>query len=154
MAKFLFNLGAFAARRAWLTVLAWLLILASSVTLAGISGGSFTTTMSVPGTPAQKTIDQLQASFPDASRGSGQVVFATHDQKAFSASEKAAIKKVLTQVATLPSVDEAMNPFETQAKLNNARADLADGQSKIDSAPTEMADAQKKIDDGIAALDK
>ncbi len=154
MAKFLFNLGAFSAKRSWLVLTAWLLILASSVTLAGISGGSFTTTMSVPGTPAQKTIDQLQASFPDASRGSGQVVFATHDQKAFSVSEKAAIKKVLTQVATLPSVDEAMNPFETQAKLNNARADLADGQSKIDSAPTEMADAQKKIDDGIAALDK
>lgn len=153
MAKFLFNLGAFSARRAWLVLVAWVIILASSVTLAGLSGGSFTTTMSVPGTPAQKTIDQLQANFPDASRGSGQVVLATEDGYAFNVGEKAAISKVLTELKSLPRVDDVMNPFETQKKLNDARAELADGQKKLDSAPADMADAQKKITDGLAALD-
>ncbi len=153
MAKFLFKLGAFSARRAWLVIIAWVLILASSVTLAGVSGGAFTTTMSVPGTPAQKTIDQLRANFADASRGSGQVVFATQNQKPFTAREKAEIADVLKAIQSLPRVDEAMNPFVTQAKLNNARAELRDGQKKLDAAPAELADAQNKIDDGIKALE-
>jgi len=153
MAKFLFNLGAFSARRAWLVLSAWLIILATSVALAGISGGSFTTTMSVPGTPAQKTIDQLKANFSDASRGSGQVVLATHDGKEFTVSEKAAINKVLTELESLPRVDDVLNPFKTQKQLDDARAELADGQTKLDDAPAEFAKQQKKIDDGIAALD-
>ena len=153
MAKFLFNLGAFSARRAWLVLAAWLVLLATSVTLAGVSGGAFTTTMSVPGTPAQKTIDQLQASFPDASRGSGQVVLASSDGLAFSVSEKAAIDKVLTELKSLPRVDDVFNPFETQKTLDDARADFADGKKKLDDAPAELAKQQKKIDDGIKALD-
>jgi RND superfamily putative drug exporter len=153
MAKFLFNLGAFSARRAWLVLVTWVLILVSSVTLAGLSGGSFTTTMSVPGTPAQKTIDQLKASFPDASRGSGQVVLATHDGKEFTVAEKAAINKVLTELESLPRVDDVLNPFKTQKQLDDARAELADGQTKLDDAPAEFVKQQKKIDDGIAALD-
>lgn len=153
MAKFLFNLGAFSARRAWLVLATWALILASSVALAGISGGSFTSTMSVPGTPAQKTIDQLIASFPAASRGSGQVVLATHSGAAFNAVEKAAIKKVLDDLETLARVDEVLNPFATQVSLEEARADIADAQSKLDEAPAELAKQQKKITDGMAALD-
>lgn len=153
MAKFLFNLGAFAARRSWLVIVSWLLILTTSVTLAAVTGGSFITTMSVPGTPAQKTIDQLQASFPSASRGSGQVVLATSDGKAFTAAEKSAISDVLTQLETLPRVDEAMNPFKTQAQLNDARAEMADAQKQLQEAPDKFAEGQKKIDDGLAALD-
>ena len=152
MAKFLYNLGLFSAKRAWLVIVVWLLLIGSTATLAATAGGSFTTTMSVPGTPAQDTIDKLQKSFPKASRGSGQVVFATESGKPFTASEKREIAKQLTSVDSLSSVDSTMNPFTTQAKIDKSKSDLRNGASKLADAPAAMAKAQKKINDGKVKL--
>ena len=152
MAKFLYNLGLFSAKRAWLVIVVWLLLIGSTATLAATAGGSFTTTMSVPGTPAQNTIDKLQSSFPKASRGSGQVVFATENGKPFTAAQKRAIAKELSAVDVLSSVDSTMNPFTTQDKINKAKRDLRNGAEKLSNAPATMNKAQKKIDDGKKKL--
>ena len=152
MAKFLFNLGMFSTKRAWLVILVWILLLGSTGTLAATAGGSFTTTMSVPGTPAQDTIDKLQKSFPKASRGSGQVVFATENGKPFTASQKRQIAKQLAAVDVLSAVDSTMNPFTTQAKIDKSKSDLKSGAAKLADAPASIAAAQKKIDDGKAKL--
>lgn len=148
MAKFLFNLGSFAARRAWLVLITWIVILVGVATVALTAGGTFTTTMSIPGTPAQKTIDELQATFSDASRGSGQVVFTTSDGAKFSTSQKAAIDDVLASIELQAPVDDTMNPFTTQQELIDRNQEILDGKIKLADAPAEIKDAQAKITQG------
>jgi RND superfamily putative drug exporter len=148
----LFRLGAFAARRAWVVIGGWLAVIGIVAGLAATAGGTFSTAMTIDGTDAQQTINTLEANFPDASRGAGLVVFHKTDGTPFTAAEQATISAALTSVHTLHGVNDTIDPFSTQAKLDRriaklqkAPAKLADGQRKID-------DGQRKIDDGRATL--
>jgi RND superfamily putative drug exporter len=152
MANLLYKLGQLSARRAWLVIVAWVLILAATGASMAIFGGKLTTTMSLPGTPSQLVIDDLQKSFPLATNGSGQVVFHKTNGLAFSADEKAKIADLLTGVKAQSSISGAMNPFTTEATLEKNRADLLDGKAKLDSAPAELKDAQAKLDSGKQKL--
>jgi RND superfamily putative drug exporter len=154
MANLLYKLGQFSARRAWLVIVAWVLILAATSGLMLTFGGKLSTTMSLPGTPSQLVIDDLKKSFPEATNGSGEVVLHKTDGKAFTPAEKALIADLLAKVEALPSVSSAMNPFETEAELKKNRAEVLDGQAKLDSAPEELKTAQAKLDDGAAQLEK
>ena len=58
-------------------------------TIHGIRGDiTFSTSMSIDGTEAQNTIDSLEKNFPDASRGTGQVIFHTANGLPFTEAEK------------------------------------------------------------------
>jgi RND superfamily putative drug exporter len=153
MANLLYKLGQLSARRAWLVIVAWVLILGSTVGLMLGFAGKLSTTMSLPGTPSQMVIDDLQKSFPLATNGSGEVVFHKTDGVAFTASEKAAIDELLAKVKAEPTISDALNPFTTEASLVKNRADLVDGQAKLDSAPTDLKAAQDKLDAGKAKLE-
>ncbi len=152
MANLLYKLGQLSARRAWLVIVAWILILGSTVGLMLGFAGKLSTTMSLPGTPSQLVIDDLQKSFPLATNGSGQVVFHKTDGIAFTTTEKAAIDELLAKVKAEPTISDALNPFTTEATLDKSRADLADGQAKLDSAPADLKAAQDKLDAGKAKL--
>ncbi len=141
MSQLLYRLGLFSFRRAWLVLLAWLTVLGIAAGVAATSGGAFTTAMTIDGVPAQKTIDKLQSSFPDASRGTGQVIFHTANGEAFTDDEKAAIAAALEKVASFPAVSETINPFSAQADLDEQRTELSD-------APDAIAEAQATIDEG------
>ena len=154
MASFLYKLGLFASKRSWLVIFSWVLLLGVTGTLAATAGGSFTTTMSVPGTPAQNTVDALKASFPKASNGSGAVAFATENGKPFTAAQKAAITNQLNQAKTLPTVASIMDPFATEKLLLKQQRQLAKGAKQLAAAPKDLAAGQKKITDGLAALTK
>ena len=147
MSLFLYRLGQFAARRAWLVIVGWVAIIGIIGTIAATAGGTFSTAMTINGTDAQSTIDTLQKKFSDASRGVGQVVFQKTNGQAFTDLEKSAISDALTAVHDLPAVDDTVDPFTTQRKLDrNAH--------KIDTAPARFIDGQQKIDDGQATIDK
>ncbi|GIL27420.1 MMPL family transporter [Actinocatenispora comari] len=74
MSGLLYRLGRFAHRRRWWVIAAWLVVLVGMATAAVTLKGTLADTFSVPGTPAQQTIDQLHRSFPAASGGSAQLV--------------------------------------------------------------------------------
>ena len=154
LATWLFKLGAFSARRAWVVLTAWLLILIGAVTFAATSGGSLSTTMSVPGTPAQVLIDDLQKSFPSASRGSGQVVIHTTNGSAFTAAQQKAISDLLVKVDDVAGVDSVVNPFSTTAERTKFETQITQGLAQIASAKTTLAAQQKQVDAGKAALDQ
>ena len=147
MATLLYKLGIFSARRALLVLGAWLLIIASAAALALSLGGKFTTTISIDGVPSQQVIDQLQESFPDASRASGQVVF-HNPNSSFSSADQDAITAALADVEKLPGVSEALNPFTIQQEIEQGIADLADGKQKLLDGEKEIADGEKEIADG------
>jgi RND superfamily putative drug exporter len=152
MANLLYKLGQLSARRAWLVIVAWILILGSTVGLMASFAGKLSTTMSLPGTPSQLVIDDLKKSFPLATNASGEVVFHKTDGVAFSAAEKQQVADLLAKVKAQPSISDALDPFVTEAKLEKSRADLTDGQNKLKTAPADLAAAQAKVDSGKLEL--
>lgn len=147
MSQFLYRLGQFAARRAWLVIVGWVAVIGIVGGVAATAGGTFSTAMTINGTDAQTTIETLQAKFSDASRGIGQVVFHKTDDQPFTDDEKANISAALLAVHDLPAVDDTVDPFETQETLDSNARDVAD-------APAEFVDAQKKIDKGQRKIDR
>lgn len=166
MSQLLYRLGSFAARRAWVVIGGWLAVIGIVAGLAATAGGTFSTAMTIDGTAAQRTINTLEANFPDASRGAGLVVFHKIDGRPFTAAEQSAITDALSSVHSLHGVNDTVDPFETQSlldhratKLAKAPAKLRDGQSKIDNFQSELdsgiaqlAHARAKLNDGVAAL--
>ncbi len=153
MANLLYKLGQLSARRAWLVIVSWILILGATVGLMAGFAGKLSTTMSLPGTPSQLVIDDLQKSFPVATNGSGQVVFHKTDGVKFTEGEKSQIANLLNAVKAQPTISDALNPFTTEAALAKNRADLIDGQAKLATAPAELKAAQTKLDAGKATLE-
>ncbi|MCF8546974.1 MAG: MMPL family transporter [Microbacteriaceae bacterium] len=147
MSQFLYRLGQFATRRAWLVIVGWIAVIGIVGGVAATAGGTFSTAMTINGTDAQTTIETLETNFKDASRGVGQVVFHKTDGLPFTDEEKESISAALLSVHDLPAVDDTVDPFETQATLDENALDIAD-------APAKFADGQKEIDDGQTAIDE
>ena len=144
MATLLYKLGLFSARKAWSVIVAWIVLLAITTGLALSLGGKLTTSMSIDGVPSQVVVDQLQKSFPEASRGSGQVVF-YKAEGSFTADDRAAITAALDAVEALPGISEAIDPFMVQKEIRDGEQELIDGKK-------ELADAEAKIADGETDL--
>jgi RND superfamily putative drug exporter len=154
MAQLLYRLGFGAAKRAWLVVLAWVMVLGLSVGLMVAGGAKLSDNISISGLASQKVIDQLKTSFASASGGSAQIVFHKKDGAAFNAAERAAISNELTKVAGFAGVSKAINPFTTQAQLEKQRADVASGLQIIADATMTIADNQGKLDTGATKLNQ
>lgn len=152
MAQLLFRLGRFSARRAWIVLSAWIVLLGLMVGAALTFGGSFSSNLTLSGTPAQQVIDDLKKNFPDASRGSAQMVFQTTDGNPFTDEQKALIGERLDEMTTLAGVSGIVNPFATQSDRDAQAQELADANTKMAEAPAEFARAQAQIDDGWAQL--
>ena len=160
MATLLYKLGLFSARKAWAVIVAWIVLLAITTGLALSLGGKFTTSMSIDGVPSQVVVDQLQESFPEASRGSGQVVF-YKAEGSFTADDRAAISAALEAVEALPGISEAIDPFAVQKEIRDGEQELLDGKKELADAETKIADGEndlvsgeQELADGEAALAK
>lgn len=145
-------LGLFSAKRAWLVVITWILLLGSAGTWAVLGMGKLSTSMSIDGIESQKVIDELQVSFPEAARGSGQVVFHKRDGSALTFEEKSAITEILDHVKTMEAVADTIDPFELAVTKADAAEQIADGKLQIEEAKLEISRNEKKIKDGAAAL--
>ena len=153
MSELLYRLGKFSARRAWTVIIAWIMALGLSVGIALSAGGTFTSAMTIDGLPAQATIEKLQTSFPDASRGVGQIIVHTTDGSEFTEADMSAVAEALATVAALDGVSETIDPFVTQKELDTQRADAAAAPDKLADAQAKIDDGQKKVTDGLAELD-
>ncbi|MFY9305071.1 MAG: MMPL family transporter [Rhodoluna sp.] len=158
MATLLYKLGLFSARKAWLVIIAWLALLGITAGLALSLGGRLTTTISIDGVPSQNVVDQLQSTFPEASRGTGQVVF-FKESGSFTDADRVAITAALAEVESLPEISEAVNPFEVQAEIRDGERQIIDGKQELIDAEKaiadgelELANAAQEIVDGEAAL--
>ena len=146
MASLLYRLGRFSARRAWLVIVAWVVILGLAGGAYALFGGTLTSAVSIPGTATQKVSDELAEKFPQASGGRGTVVFTTTDDTAFTDQQKTDIGQLLTDTNDLDDVKATTNPFETQAQLDDQAQQIVDGRKQI-------ADATAQLDAGQAQLD-
>ena len=131
MAELLYRIGRFATRRRFVVMATWLAILAITVG-AFLSGGSAPAgEISIPGTPTAQVTEHLAATFPDASGGSGTVVFHTVDGAPFRDAQEAGIADSSRRRRRLDGVNMVVDPFTTQAEREAQAAQIADGRTQI-----------------------
>ena len=153
MAELLHRLGTFAARRAWVVVVAWVVILGMAVGgfLVGFKGLS--SSFDIPGTASGAVIADLEDELPEFSGGAGTVVFRTADGSPLTDAQKSAITALVDSAGGLPDVAKVTDPFAAQQQLDDRRQQVADGQSQIDAARAQAQAGQQQLDAGRAQLD-
>jgi RND superfamily putative drug exporter len=152
LARLVYKLGLFSAKRAWLVILSWLIILGTAVSLMVGFSGKLSSSMSIDGIPAQEVIDSLQESFPEAARGQGQAVF-HKDDAPFTDAEKQLISEALEETRSVFGVATVIDPFATAQDIADQRQELADGEVKLAEAEAEIADGKAEIESGRAELE-
>ncbi|GGL90272.1 MMPL family transporter [Nakamurella endophytica] len=126
MATLLYRLGAFAVRRRWLVLLAWVVVLAVVGGGALAFKGTFNSSFSIPGTEAQQAQDQLRTEIPAASGTAGRIVFAAPQGHTLAeAPYQAAIGQVVAEVKPLPSVLAVVDPQTGRTIAPNGRVAYA-----------------------------
>ncbi|MHA7175654.1 MMPL family transporter [Arthrobacter sp. Sr24] len=167
MALWLYKLGRFAARRAWLVIATWAIIIGLVGGAAALFMGPMSNNFQIPGTETQQMADKLQAELPEASGGTGSVVFTSTNGEPFSATQEDAISAAMETVTTVPTVKGVIDPFVTTAMQKDGAAQLAEGakalaageveaaagQKALDASAKELAAAKAQLDAGQAQLD-
>ncbi len=141
MATFLYRLGRLAARRAWLTIGAWVAVL-------GILGGLMaafatppTSEITIPGAGFQTVLAKLGKEIPAAAGGIGTITIESRDGGAITPAQRAAITRTLADWEQAPHVQSVMDPFANQQRLDDAAA-------KVAGADRTIAAEQAKLDRG------
>ncbi|MDJ0314074.1 MMPL family transporter [Arthrobacter sp. H35-D1] len=166
MALWLYRLGRLAARRAWLVIAAWAVIMGMVGGAAVLFMGPMSNNFEIPGTETQQMADKLQAELPEASGGTGSVVFTSTNGEPLTAAQEKDITAALETVTAVPSVKGVIDPFAVTAAKADGDAKLADGAKQLaageaeaaskkpalDAAAKELAAAKTQLDDGEAQL--
>lgn len=153
MAKLLYRLGIGSAKRPWIALLSWLIALGLAVGGFLTFGGTLTNQVDIPDTETAKVTDQLEEEFPDASKGSGDIVFQTDDGSELTADQKSNIETLLNDLEDENGVDSTMSPFQTEDDLDEQKDEIAQGHSDIDDAESQIADGEEQLEDGRDQLE-
>jgi len=104
----------FAARRKWVVLGAWIVLLVVLVAVSRSFGSNTSNNLRLPGTDSQAATDLLAARFPPQQNGSSPLVFHTQTGKVTDANPKQAIEASFAKVKKLPHVASAVDPFSQQ----------------------------------------
>lgn len=150
MGRFLHKLGAFAFAHPWRFIAAWVLLLGILGGLAYTFMKPTTQSISIPGTQAQKAIDRLNELFPDSGKGTGRIVFASHDGTKITDNEET-ITELLTEVEDTDGVTRVVGPFD-QASFLSSDGTIAYAQVQLKSAQGStsketLSDVEQAVED-------
>ncbi|MCO8269644.1 MMPL family transporter [Actinoplanes sp. TRM 88003] len=120
MATFLYRLGRYAFRNRRTVLLAWLGVLVAALAGMVVLQKPTTASFSIPGTPAQQTIDLLAERFPQArAQTAGAVAKVVFAQPGANPLDQAAVGRAVASLKSAPQVaavsDPAQNPARTVA---------------------------------------
>ena len=155
MATWLYRIGEAAARRAWVVILIWALIIAGVAGAYTTFHGKLSNTFTIPGTQTQQLSDELAQRFPSANRGSGQIILTTGDGTALTEEQKQAFSIALNKLTSeVPSVDAVTDPFTTTSKLAEAKTQLDEAHAKIDAAPSQIEEGKKQLSTAASQIEE
>lgn len=157
MAKFLYRLGRFAFEKRRLVALLWLGIMAALVAGAATAPTPAPDTFSIPGTESQQAFDLLGERFPGSKSDGAQarIVFVAPEGQQISAEpNKAAVEKIVSDVAGGTQVKGVLDPFQTGAVSKSgttAYATVNYGETSDNLTDASKAALTAAIDTGKAA---
>jgi RND superfamily putative drug exporter len=149
LGKQLHKLGAIAFNHPWRFISAWVVVLA----IFGVSAMQFmkapSSSLSIPGTPAQASIDRIKQLFPSSGGGTGRIVFET--TKGTIADYKSSIDNLITKIADVDGVSQAVSPFIDESFVSKGKT-IAYAQIQFDEqtgsiSDTTLADIQALVND-------
>ena len=163
MARLLYRLGRFSAKRAWAVLATWLVLLAAASGAFAVGFKGLVDSFDIPDTASGDIVAELEEKLPDFSGASGTVVFHSFDGEALSDEQQAEISEVVTGIEELPNVASVVDPFSTE-KTRTAQAGLmeqgasqiAEGQAEIDAQREQLEAAgypTDELDEAQAQLD-
>ncbi|MDP5226742.1 MULTISPECIES: MMPL family transporter [Arthrobacter] len=153
MALLLYRLGKFSYRHRWWVLSFWLVALLAVGGSALAFHGKLTNDFKIPGTETQRVLDHLKDALPEASGGTGSVVFQTSDGKAFTDDQKKAVEDALTGLNGKNQVQSSVDPFATQAQVDAGPGKLADAKKQLDAGKAQLDATNAQLDDAKKQLD-
>jgi RND superfamily putative drug exporter len=109
--QWLERLGGFSARRHWIVIVAWVLILGGLLAAKSAFGGEYVNNYNVPGTQSDDGLNRLNDTFSTQGGYSGQIVFRA--KTGTLTPDAAAIDQSTANISKLPDVIKAVSPFAT-----------------------------------------
>lgn len=152
MAALLYRLGRASARRAWIVLGAWIAALGIAAGGFLAFGGALSSNFSIPGTATDRVTQQLAEALPDYAGAAATVVFRSEDG-AFSTEQQNAIADLLDDVAAVDGVAAVVDPFATDAQIEDQAQQLADGRAELEDSAQQLSDGQEQLDAASAQLD-
>lgn len=150
MGKFLHKLGEYAYKHKWWFVVGWIVVFAVVGFGAAVNYKPTTSSVSIPGTQAQQTLNRMNELFPDMGKGSGQIAIeSTGDKKITDHKDQIAI--LLEKVSNINGVSRVVSPFEndkaisSDGKIAYAQVLLKDGAGSISKTTT--LDIEKAVNE-------
>jgi putative drug exporter of the RND superfamily len=107
------RVAAFAARRHWIVIIVWVLILGGVLAASRAWGGTYVNNYTVPGTGSAAGLNRLNSDFPQQGGYAGQIVF--HAAHGTLTGSQPAVNQAVTNVARLPHVIKAVSPFASSS---------------------------------------
>jgi RND superfamily putative drug exporter len=153
MATFLYRIGHFAYRRAWLVIGIWVVILGGILGANVALGGTTQESFAIPGTESQDAIDKLAEVFPQAAGATVQVVYQTPDGESVGDSAyRDAITGMGAELAEVDGVNSVIDPFSEFASGAVSEDDsTAFTQVQLDGQSSDVT--QDTIDAVLATAD-
>ena len=150
MGQFLHKLGSASFRHPWRVMISWLLILA----VLGVAASQFmkptSSSISIPGTEAQKAIDRASELFPDGGKGSGRLVFHATNGKELS-DYKTEIEALIEKVKKIDGVSQVVSPFADPSLISKTQIGYAQVQFDASTGSIDEDDLAKITQDVEAA---
>src|SRR5215469_8849490 len=103
------RLGGIAARRYWIFIIAWVIILGGLLAAKSAFGGEYVNNYTVSGSNSANGLNVLNSTFPQQGGYGGQIVF--HATKGTVSAQQSAVNQSVSNVAKLPDVIKAVSPF-------------------------------------------
>ncbi len=103
------RLGGFAARRHWIIIAGWLVVLAGLLGARHFYGGEYVNDYTVSGTDSSAGLNVLNSDFPGQGGYAGQIVF--HARQGTLTGAQDAVNQATANVGKLPHVIKAVSPF-------------------------------------------
>lgn len=145
VATFLYRLGRASFRRRWLVTGIWtVLLIVFGLGAVGLSG-QLSNAVAIPGTEAQRAIDHLESTFPEAGVGGATArvaIAAPEGQSLTDPANQAAVGQVVAALRDAPEVARVADPFQSGAVDPDGTVALV--QIGYDQQAFELTDADRE----------